>query len=126
VKAALEKATAAKEAADRNAAAEQLEAAKSIERQRADEERARVQRSIDERLNLAEDAFKREKFGECQRLCDEAIRLDFANERARKLKETPVAPNSIRSTPTTSRAIASSGSVGSKRCRTSACRKTRP
>ncbi len=87
VKAALDKAVASKESADRNAAAEQLEAAKSIERQRADEERARVQRSIDERLNLAEDAFKREKFGECQRLCDEAIRLDFANERARKLKE---------------------------------------
>ncbi len=87
VKAALEQAKADKETADRALEAKRLEDVKSIERDRMEQERARVERTVNERYRQAVEMFKREKFQEVQALCDEIIQLDFANQKAMRLKE---------------------------------------
>lgn len=87
VKAALEGAKAERETAAREAERRRLEDVASIERKREDDERARVARQVEENYRQAVDLFKREKFAECRRTCDDVLHLDFAHAGAKELKE---------------------------------------
>jgi tetratricopeptide (TPR) repeat protein len=87
VKAALDGAKAERETAVREAERRRLEDVASIERKREDDERARVARQVEENYRQAVDLFKREKFAECRRTCDDVLHLDFAHAGAKELKE---------------------------------------
>jgi Flp pilus assembly secretin CpaC/tetratricopeptide (TPR) repeat protein len=87
VRAALDAAKADGEAAARAADADRARTVAEIERKREDDERARVRRQVEENYRQAVELFKREKFSECQRLCQEVLNLDYAHVDAKGLME---------------------------------------
>lgn len=59
-----------------------------INREREAEERAKASRRVSRLLDEAVDAFEREDFADCEKLCEQVLHEDFANEDAAMLKET--------------------------------------